>query len=165
MENLVVQMPREIRRWSCDRITCRVRLGELLQYNNRKAASIGCPRALRILAKGRAMRTLTPAEASWLQSYQMLLEREFPGRIEEISIFGSKARGDAKSDSDLDVLVVIREGNWDFKEALTRPGYDLAIGTDVVPSLHVYTIAEWAQLLKQASVFREAVERDRVTVA
>jgi predicted nucleotidyltransferase len=82
--------------------------------------------------------------------------------VEEISIFGSKARGDARADSDLDVLVVIREGDWRFKEALTRPGYDLAIGTEVVPSLHVYTVAEWEHLGKQASAFWEVVERERV---
>jgi predicted nucleotidyltransferase len=68
------------------------------------------------------MLTLTPAETTWLQAYQAYLKTEFPGCVEEISIFGSKARGDARADSDLDVLVVIREGDWRFKEALTRPG-------------------------------------------
>jgi predicted nucleotidyltransferase len=109
------------------------------------------------------MLTLTPAETAWLLAYQTHLKKAFPGCVEEISIFGSKARGDARADSDLDVLVVIREGDWRFKEALTRPGYDLAIGTEVVPSLHVYTVAEWEHLGKQASVFREVVERERVT--
>lgn len=108
------------------------------------------------------MLTLTSAERSWLQAYQTHLKTEFPGCVEEISIFGSKARGDMRADSDLDVLVVIREGDWHVKEALARPGYDLAIGTDVVPSLHVYTITEWEQLRAHASVFREVVERDRV---
>ena len=109
------------------------------------------------------MLTLTPAETAWLQAYKTSLKQAFPGCVEEISIFGSKARGDARTDSDLDVLVVIREGDWRFKEALTRQGYELAIGTEVVPSLHVYTVAEWEHLGKQASAFREVVERDRVT--
>jgi predicted nucleotidyltransferase len=82
--------------------------------------------------------------------------------VEEISIFGSKARGDARADSDLDVWVVIREGDRHVKEAMTRPGYDLAIGTDVVPSLHVYTTTEREQLRAHASMFQEVVERDRV---
>lgn len=111
------------------------------------------------------MLTLTPAERSWLQAYQNHLKTEFPGCVEEISIFGSKARGEARTDSDLDVLVVIREGDWHFKEALTRPGYDLAIGTDVVPSLHVYASVEWEQHRLHASVFREVVERDRISVS
>ena len=108
------------------------------------------------------MLTLTPAESSWLQAYKSHLQAEFPDCVEQISIFGSKARGDAGADSDLDVLLVIREGDWRFKETLTRPGYDLAIGTEVVPSLHVYTTAEWEQLRAHASVFQEIVERDQV---
>lgn len=123
------------------------------------------PHAWRAVEEGKAMLTLTPAETSWLHAYQKRLDTEFPDCVEELSIFGSKARGDARADSDLDVLVVIREGDWLFKENLTRLGYDLAIGTEVVPSLHVYTVAEWEQLRQQASVFREIVERDRVTVA
>jgi predicted nucleotidyltransferase len=112
----------------------------------------------------RVMLTLTPAETVWLHAYRKLLETQFPEDVAEISIFGSKARGEAHLDSDLDVLVVIRDGDWHRKEALTCPGYDLAIGTEVVPSLHVYTVAEWEQLRTHASVFREVVERDRVTV-
>jgi hypothetical protein len=45
------------------------------------------------------MLTLTPAERSWLQAYQLHLKTEFPGCVEEISIFGLKARGDARADS------------------------------------------------------------------
>ena len=111
------------------------------------------------------MLTLTPAETAWLHAYRKLLETQFPEDVAEISIFGSKARGEARPDSDLDVLVVIRDGDWHRKEMLTCPGYDLAIGTEVVPSLHVYTVAEWEQLRTHASVFREVVERDRVTVS
>jgi len=110
------------------------------------------------------MLTLTPAEASWLHAYRQLLDTQFPGCIEEVTIFGSKARGEVRPDSDLDVLVVIRDGDWHRKETITRPGYDLAIGTDVVPSLHVYTVAEWEHLRRHASVFREVIERDRVSV-
>ena len=56
------------------------------------------------------MLTLTPAERSWLQAYQIYLKTECPGCVEEISIFGSKVRGDAKADSDLDVYTA-RDGN------------------------------------------------------
>jgi uncharacterized protein len=110
------------------------------------------------------MLTLTPTETAWLHAYRELLETQFPECVTEVSIFGSKARGEAQPDSDLDVLVVIRDGDWHLKEALARSGYDLAIGTDVVPSLHVYTVAEWEYLRNHASVFREVVERDRVPV-
>jgi hypothetical protein len=35
--------------------------------------------------------------------------------------------GEARPAADLDVLVVIRDGDWHRKEALTRPGYDAVV--------------------------------------
>lgn len=71
--------------------------------------------------------TLTPAETVWLHAYRKLLETQFPEDVAEIRIFGSKARREARPDADVDVLVVIRDGNWHRKEALTRPGYDAVV--------------------------------------
>lgn len=110
------------------------------------------------------MLALTAEERAWLEAYRRTLDEQFPGQIEQLIIYGSKARGDATPDSDLDVLVVIREGDWRMKKALSFLGYDLAIGTDVVPSIQIYTVAEWGRLERRQSVFREAVEREGVTV-
>lgn len=43
--------------------------------------------------------------------------------VEQIIIFGSKARGTATADSDLDLLVVIREGDWRLNT--TKPAHPL----------------------------------------
>jgi predicted nucleotidyltransferase len=110
------------------------------------------------------MLTLTPEEQSWLDAYRKALRQQFPGLVQGIIIFGSKARGTARPDSDLDIVLILREGDWRLKDAVSLPGYDLSIGTNVVPSLQVYTAAEWQQLRDWQSVFREAVERDGVSV-
>ena len=41
-----------------------------------------------------------------LQRFRQWLEERFGGRLREFVVFGSRARGDAKEDSDIDVLVV-----------------------------------------------------------
>ena len=66
---------------------------------------------------------LTQEEEHWLKSYRQALARQLPGLVEQIVIFGSKARGTATMDSDLDVLVVIREGDWRLKDLVTAPGF------------------------------------------
>jgi predicted nucleotidyltransferase len=106
------------------------------------------------------MLTLTPEEQSWLDAYRKALRQQFPGLVQDIIIFGSKARGTARPDSDLDVVLILREGDWRLKDAVSLPGYDLSIGTNVVPSLQIYTAAEWQQLRDRQSVFQEAVERE-----
>lgn len=38
-----------------------------------------------------------------------MLEARFGARVQELTLFGSRARGDAREDSDVDVLVVVDE--------------------------------------------------------
>jgi predicted nucleotidyltransferase len=110
------------------------------------------------------MLKLTPDEQTWLEAYRRVLDERFPGQVEKFIIFGSKARGDARPDSDLDILLVVREGDWHHKDTLAFAGYDLAIGTDAVPSIQIYTVEEWHQLRQRESVFQEVVERDGVMI-
>lgn len=107
---------------------------------------------------------LTRDEQEWLDAYRKALGEQFSGLVEEILIFGSKARGTARPDSDLDVLVVIREGDRRLKDAVRRPGYMLSIGTDAVPSMIVLTREEWSLLQKLEAPFWQTVTRDGVVV-
>ena len=103
-------------------------------------------------------------EQSWLDEVRHLLAERFADTVERLVVFGSKARGDAREESDLDLLLLIRYGDWRVKDAIARELHDLAIGTDVVPSVQIYTTAEWDRLKELESVFRETVEREGVTV-
>ena len=49
------------------------------------------------------MLQLMSDEQQWLEEYRRILDEKFPGLVEEMIIFGSKARGTATEDSDLDV--------------------------------------------------------------
>ena len=53
------------------------------------------------------MLTLDAAEQAWLDAYRIELRTRHPGVVRQLVIYGSKARGDAHEDSDLDVLVVL----------------------------------------------------------
>lgn len=52
---------------------------------------------------------LTKAEKSWLEAFRKSLEREHPGAVQELLIYGSKARGQSHAESDFDVLLVVKE--------------------------------------------------------
>lgn len=51
---------------------------------------------------------LQPAEAEALKVLTEQLKAQFPEGIEAMYLYGSKARGDATPDSDVDVLIVVR---------------------------------------------------------
>ena len=108
--------------------------------------------------------TLTREERIWLAAYQKALKAQFADLIKDIIIFGSKARGSSNEDSDLDVLVIIHEGNWETKKSVAEPGYMLAIGTEVVPSLIVLTAEEWIYHQDYEAPFWQTVTRDGIPV-
>ena len=110
------------------------------------------------------MLTLYPEEWTWLAEYRRVLSERHSDGVLRMVIFGSKARGDGREDSDLDVLLVVRDEAADLKRPLRRIGYDLAAATLVVPSIMAYTQTEWGRLKALRSSFRAAIERDGVAV-
>ena len=53
--------------------------------------------------------------------------------------YGSKARGDDHPDSDLDVLLIVKNEAAHLKRQWRRIGYALAATSDAVPSILAYT--------------------------
>lgn len=107
---------------------------------------------------------LPSEEQAWLDAYCRALRERFQNRVEEIVIFGSKARGDSRSESDLDVLVVLREGDRWTKKEVRHIGHVLAVTSSVVPSIMVYTRQEWLMRKKGGSPIYQAITRDGVRV-
>ena len=107
---------------------------------------------------------LTKNETAWLDAYRRELAAMRPAPVERMVIYGSKARGDAGPESDLDVLLVVKNKAATRKRALRWIGYLLAADSDVVPSILAYTHDEWESRKRSRSPFRRAVERDEVRV-
>ena len=110
------------------------------------------------------MLTLHPEEQRWLDEYRKVLNERHPSTVLRMVIYGSKARGDAREDSDLDVMVVVRNEATALKRPLRHIGYDLAAASWAVPSIMAYTQAEWDRLKDLRFAYRESAERDGVTV-
>ena len=59
---------------------------------------------------------MTPTERDALANYAASVRRHYGARLVDILVFGSRARGDARSDSDADVAVILEDGDWQFWE-------------------------------------------------
>lgn len=73
----------------------------------------------------------------------------------EIFLFGSRARGDHRAESDWDVLVVSpkREITIDYELKLRDPILDLELETGEVISLLVYSKSDWRTKQKISPLF------------
>ena len=107
---------------------------------------------------------LKSSEKRWLKDFRTELERRFPGQVEGLSIYGSKARGEGDTDSDLDVLLIVKDKASRLKSKMRGVGYLLAADGKAVPSILAYTQEEWDKRARRGSPFRMAVDRDAVRV-
>ena len=110
------------------------------------------------------MPRLTPNERAWLKEYRQALDERHPDAVVRMLLYGSKARGDAHSESDLDVMLVVRTEAAHLKRSLRGIGYELAATTDAMPSILAYTEKEWRERREKGYPFQQAVERDAVSV-
>ena len=60
-------------------------------------------------------------------------------------LYGSEARGDARPDSDIDLLMLVDADklSYDDKDKILTPFYDIELETGVIISLLIMTRREW----------------------
>ena len=61
---------------------------------------------------------ISEKESRAIQEYEEILLEKFPRRLAKIILFGSKARGDAGRDSDLDLLIVLTKNGKQIKREI-----------------------------------------------
>ena len=110
------------------------------------------------------MLTLHPEERIWLDEYRKALLDQQPDAIKQMLLYGSKARGGAHEESDLDILLIVKNEAANLKRVLRRIGYRLSATSYAVPSILAYTEEEWEQRKRIGSAFCKTVEREAVNV-
>lgn len=85
-----------------------------------------------------------------------------PNQIESLKIFGSYARGNMKLNSDLDVLVVLKDKNLNLENKVIVAACESLLKTGVDISPIIYSKNEFAYLSRLPSTFLQIVEREAI---
>ena len=107
---------------------------------------------------------LSVSEKHIVEEFKRQVEQRFPGELIRVVLFGSKARGDATRESDVDVLVVIHSEGWRLGDEIRSLGYALELEHGVVLSIQVMSERHYEELRLCGSQFFKAVEREGVSV-
>jgi predicted nucleotidyltransferase len=98
-----------------------------------------------------------------LRELQRALQRELGDQLEDILLFGSRARGEGRPDSDVDVLILLK-GEFDYGELIRRTSLlvaELSLRHDVVISRAFATKARYET---EQSPFYMNVRREAVPI-
>lgn len=105
-------------------------------------------------------------EQAWLDAYRARLNKEFPGLVQEITVYGPRARGNNHPASEFCTLIIISEGDWFQKDAVGGLGHMVDMeGFFAVPVIMVYTRDEWLERERLGSDLFHAVTQSGVKLS
>jgi uncharacterized protein (UPF0332 family)/predicted nucleotidyltransferase len=104
------------------------------------------------------LRHLTPQERDVLAEFLSQLRERCGDRIAHVWLFGSKARGDSDEESDVDVLIVARNGDDTLQKAVGEITYSLSLEHGVLLCEHVVSTWRFAQMrARQELIYKNVV--------
>ena len=91
------------------------------------------------------MRTKAAARFPELEEFVSAVERAYGDRLHGVHLFGSRARGNARPDSDYDVAVVLEnlDDFWTERLRLADLAYDQLLARDIHVQAHPFGVDEW----------------------
>jgi predicted nucleotidyltransferase len=89
---------------------------------------------------------LTARERKAIRVFNHRLHERFPGEILQITLFGSKARGDSGPWSDMDILITVREESWSLRGDISTLAADISLEYDVLIGPRVIGQERWERM-------------------
>jgi hypothetical protein len=82
--------------------------------------------------------------------------------LNKVILFGSRARGDAEPDSDMDVLVIVDEITEEKEDYISECAWKAGFEHGIVIVPVVYTVNEWERGPERFSLLAEAIRSEGV---
>jgi uncharacterized protein len=108
---------------------------------------------------------LTQKERRALKQFGDAVKSRLGDNIVDLTLFGSKIRGEGTETSDIDVLVLVKERSMAVMDQIAEITADLNIGYDLSIAPVVFAEQEYKMNVGMASPFLQAVVREGVPLS
>ncbi len=105
---------------------------------------------------------LKPQERAALAEYLDRLRARFADRVLRVILYGSRARGEGDAESDLDVLVVVDDGDWKFQDEVALESFEPSLKYSALISPHIWDRAHYSKQKKSRLLFYRNLEKDGI---
>ena len=110
------------------------------------------------------LQILSPLERKAVAAFKKTVQKHVGKKLKKFVIFGSKARGMADEDSDLDILVIVSGLDEDLKLHIWDEAYYVFDKTDVMISPLVLSESQFNSLVKHERLIASEIERDGIII-
>lgn len=110
------------------------------------------------------IKTLTKKENQALQEFKQQLTKKIGANLDKLMLFGSKARGDSKKASDIDILVVLKDYTSDDVDFIYDQVTQIAITHGIYLSTKILTLKEYQRFLQLPTPFMTNIKKDALSI-
>lgn len=105
---------------------------------------------------------LQPNEREAIESFAQRLRAQYASRVYHALLFGSKARGDSRPESDIDVLLIVDQVNWQFRHIISNIAADVSLEHNVLIGPRVIGQERWRRMQREGFGLYRNVEREGI---
>jgi predicted nucleotidyltransferase len=107
---------------------------------------------------------LTPREKSAVQEFIRTIRLAYGDKIQHAALFGSKVRGDDTKYSDVDILLIVTDDKWKYRQPISVILSDIALKYDVQLDVRVISEARWEYMKRIQAGLYQNITRDAIPI-
>ena len=112
-----------------------------------------------------ALKNLSAVERSAVLEFLERVHSAFGAQIQQAMLFGSKARREATADSDIDILLIVADETWQFKDEICSISSDVSLRYDVLLDARVIGAARWQYMSEIRAGLYQNISREAIPLA